>query len=86
VTVGDETLGRTVGVGDEEGLGAAITSAIAAPDRAAVGHRLRDHVRQAYDWSAIAEATEATYRDVVRARRTRSPARRARSSRFTRGR
>jgi glycosyltransferase involved in cell wall biosynthesis len=86
VTVGDETLGRTVGVGDEEGLGAAITSAIAAPDRAAVGHRLRDHVRQAYDWSAIAEATEATYRDVVRARRTRSPARRTRSGRFTRGR
>lgn len=86
VTVGDETLGRTVGVGDEEGLGAAITSAIAAPDRAAVGHRLRDHVRRAYDWSAIAEATEATYRDVVRARRTRSPARRTRSSRFTRGR
>jgi glycosyltransferase involved in cell wall biosynthesis len=86
VTVGDETLGRTVGVGDEEGLGAAITSAIAAPDRAAVGHRLRDHVRQAYDWSAIADATEATYRDVVRARRTRSPARRTRSGRFTRGR
>lgn len=86
VTVGDETLGRTVGVGDEEGLGAAITSAIAAPDRAAVGHRLRDHVRRAYDWSAIAEATEATYRDVVRARRTRSPARRTRSSRFTGGR
>jgi glycosyltransferase involved in cell wall biosynthesis len=86
VTVGDETLGGTVQVGDEHQLGAAIESAIAAPDRAAVGHRLRDHVRQAYDWSAIAEATEATYRDVVRARRTRLPTRRTRSERFTRGR
>jgi glycosyltransferase involved in cell wall biosynthesis len=85
VTVGDETLGRTVRVGDEEELGAAIASAIAAPDRAAVGHRLRDHVREAYDWSSIAEATEATYRDVLRGRRTRFPAR-FRSDRFTRSR
>jgi glycosyltransferase involved in cell wall biosynthesis len=84
VTVGDETLGRTVQVGNEEELGAAIASAIAAPDRAAVGHRLRDHVREAYDWSSIAEATEATYRDVLRGRRTRFPARRSRSERFTR--
>jgi glycosyltransferase involved in cell wall biosynthesis len=85
VTVGDETLGRTVAVGDEAELGDAIASAIAAPDRAAVGHRLRDHVREEYDWSAIAEATEATYRDVLRARRTRSRARRSPSDRFTRG-
>jgi glycosyltransferase involved in cell wall biosynthesis len=84
VTVGDETLGRTVQVGNEKELGAAIASAIAAPDRAAVGHRLRDHVREAYDWSSIAEATEATYRDVLRGRRTRFPARRSRSERFTR--
>jgi glycosyltransferase involved in cell wall biosynthesis len=84
VTVGDETLGRTVRVGDEEELGAAIASAIAAPDRVAVGHRLRDHVREAYDWSAIAKATEATYRDALRARRTRFPTRRSRSERFTR--
>jgi glycosyltransferase involved in cell wall biosynthesis len=85
VTVGDETLGRTVQVGNEEELGAAIASAIAAPDRAVVGHRLRDHVRDAYDWSSIAEATEATYRDVLRGRRTRFHAR-FRSDRFTRGR
>jgi glycosyltransferase involved in cell wall biosynthesis len=86
VTVGDETLGRTVSVGDEAELGEAIASAIAAPDRAAVGHRLRDHVREAYDWSTIAEATEATYHDVLRARRPRFPGRRARSERFGRGR
>jgi glycosyltransferase involved in cell wall biosynthesis len=86
VTVGDETLGRTVSVGDEAELGEAIASAIAAPDRAAVGHRLRDHVRETYDWSTIAEATEATYHDVLRARRPRFPGRRARSERFGRGR
>lgn len=85
VTVGDETLGRTVAVGDEAELGEAIASAIAAPDRAAVGHRLRDHVREEYDWSAIAEATEATYNDVLRARRTRFRTRRSHNDRFTRG-
>jgi glycosyltransferase involved in cell wall biosynthesis len=71
VTVGDETLGQTVPVGDERELASAIASTIAAPDRAAVGRRLRDHVRKAYDWNAIASATEATYRDALRARRPR---------------
>jgi glycosyltransferase involved in cell wall biosynthesis len=69
VTVDEETLGRTVPVGDERELASAIASAIHAPDRSIVGRRLRDHVREAYDWGAIAEATEATYRDAIRARR-----------------
>jgi glycosyltransferase involved in cell wall biosynthesis len=84
VTVGEETLGGTVRVGDEQDLATAIASAIDAPDRADVGHRLQDHVREAYDWAAIAEATEATYRDALRARHTRFPARHWRSERFTR--
>jgi glycosyltransferase involved in cell wall biosynthesis len=83
VTVGDETLGRTVPVGDERQLATAIASSIAAPDRAAVGHRLRDHVRAAYDWDAIAAATEGTYQQAVRSRRGRfSPP----TPRFTRSR
>lgn len=80
VTVGDETLGRTTSVGDEHELADAIAGAIAAPDRAAVGRRLRRHVREEYDWGAIAEATEATYREALRAhggRFTRSPRPRA---------
>jgi glycosyltransferase involved in cell wall biosynthesis len=71
VTVGDETLGRTVRVGDERELATAISSTIAAPDRAAVGRRLRDHVRKAYDWNSIAAATEGTYREAVGSRRGR---------------
>jgi glycosyltransferase involved in cell wall biosynthesis len=69
VTVGDETLGRTTAVGDERELAEAIEGAIEAPDRAAVGRRLREHVRDQYDWRTIAEATEATYRDVLTDRR-----------------
>ena len=69
VTVGDETLGHTTPVGDERELAEAIEGAIEAPDRAAVGRRLREHVRDQYDWRTIAEATEATYRDVVTDRR-----------------
>jgi glycosyltransferase involved in cell wall biosynthesis len=69
VTVGDETLGATTRVGDEQELAHAIAGAIAAPDRAAVGRRLRDHVREAYDWGSIAAATEATYRDALREHR-----------------
>jgi glycosyltransferase involved in cell wall biosynthesis len=65
VTVGDETLGRTTPVGDERELARAIAGAIAAPDRAAVGRRLREHVREEYDWRAIAEATETTYREAL---------------------
>jgi glycosyltransferase involved in cell wall biosynthesis len=84
VTIGEETLGGTVRVGDEQELADAIASAIAAPDRAAVGHRLRDHVREAYDWSAIAAATEATYRDALQGRRTRFSAPHRRRGRFSR--
>jgi glycosyltransferase involved in cell wall biosynthesis len=84
VTIGDETLGRTVRVGDEQELAAAITSAMAAPDRADVGRRLRDHVREAYDWSGIAAATEDTYHDALRGRRTRFSAPHRRRRRFAR--
>jgi glycosyltransferase involved in cell wall biosynthesis len=69
VTVGDQTLGQTTPVGDERQLAGAIAGAIAAPDREDVGRRLRDHVREAYDWAAIAQATEATYREILRDRR-----------------
>jgi glycosyltransferase involved in cell wall biosynthesis len=65
VTVGDETLGQTVAVGDEQGLARALKEALTAPDRDAVGARLSEHVREEYDWGRIAERTEDVYRDVV---------------------
>jgi glycosyltransferase involved in cell wall biosynthesis len=73
-----------VRVGDEQELAAAITSAMAAPDRADVGRRLRDHVREPYDWSGIAAATEDTYHDALRGRRTRFSAPHRRRRRFAR--
>jgi glycosyltransferase involved in cell wall biosynthesis len=71
VTIDDETLGRTVAVGDEQQLATAIASTIEAPDRAAVGSRLREHVRAAYDWETIASATERTYEQALCSRRGR---------------
>ena len=66
VTVEGEVLGETATVGNDEELASAIDHAISAEDRTAVGQRLRDNVREEYDWGGIAAATEATYHDVLR--------------------
>ncbi len=66
MTVEGEVLGETATVGNHEELASAIDHAIGAEDRTAVGQRLRDNVREEYDWGGIAAATEATYNDVLR--------------------
>src|SRR4051794_5360267 len=65
VTVQGEALGLSVDVGDVDGLTQAIEAAITSESRDEVGTRLADHVRQEYDWSEIAAATENVYREVV---------------------
>jgi glycosyltransferase involved in cell wall biosynthesis len=65
VTIRDERVGACVPVGDVDALAAAITQTIGRSDRGAVGRRLSEHVRGAYDWELIAEATEKVYRHVA---------------------
>jgi glycosyltransferase involved in cell wall biosynthesis len=65
VTVGGERVGLQFPVGDVEALGAALQQAIDRADRDSVARRLNGHVRRAYDWNRIAEATEVVYRQAI---------------------
>jgi glycosyltransferase involved in cell wall biosynthesis len=65
VTVGGEPVGIQFPVGDVDALGAAIQHAIDRADRGSVARRLNGHVRRAYDWNRIAEATEVVYRQAI---------------------
>ena len=65
VTVDGIRRGISFPVGDEAALAAAVQEALERTDRQVVGKSLSEHVRREYDWGAIAERTEAIYRDIA---------------------
>jgi glycosyltransferase involved in cell wall biosynthesis len=74
-TIADRTTGRLVGLGDPGELAAAVRELLADPEtRAAYGAEGRRRVLTRYSWTSVAEATEATYQDVLALAATRTGA------------
>jgi D-inositol-3-phosphate glycosyltransferase len=74
-TIADRTTGRLVSLGDPGELAAAVRELLADPEtRAAYGAEGRRRVLTRYSWTSVAEATEATYQDVLALAATRTGA------------